>query len=103
VEFKVQHLDEKVAVAIVGELDAITAPEVRGLIDAIVEAKPERVEVDLSSLDLIDSAGIGAIVSFFKRTREYGGRFTVFGLKGQPRSIFAVLRLDRVFVAPGSS
>jgi len=31
-----------------------------------VEAKPERIEVDLSSLDLIDSAGIGAIVSFFQ-------------------------------------
>ena len=100
VEFNVQHLGEKVLVAIVGEFDANTAPEARRPIDALVETEPKQVEVDLSALESIDSAGVGALVSFFKRTRAYGGRFFVFGAKGQPRSLFQVLRLDRVFVAP---
>ena len=89
--------DQSVVVTIKGELDANSAPTVRSQIDAIVDARPVRVEVDLSSLRLIDSTGVGAIVSFFKRTRAYGGQFRVFGVQGQPRSIFELLRLDRVF------
>jgi anti-sigma B factor antagonist len=36
-------------------------------------------------------------VSLFKRTRAYGGSFEITGLNGQPKSIFELLRLDRVF------
>ena len=89
--------EQSVVVTIKGELDANSAPSVRNQIDAIVDAQPAIVEIDLSSLRLIDSTGVGAIVSFFKRTRAYGGQFKVFGVQGQPRSIFELLRLDRVF------
>ena len=40
---------------------------------------------------------VGAIVSLFKRVRAAGGKFEVANLHGQPRSIFKVLRLDKVF------
>ena len=89
--------DQSVVVTLKGVLDANSAPSFRSQIEAIVKAKPERVEVDLSSLRLIDSTGVGAIVSLFKRTRAYGGRFMVLGVQGQPRTIFEVLRLDRAF------
>ena len=88
---------EGTKVAIAGELDSVTAPEVRETFDEIAEAKPSRVVLDLSALRLIDSSGVGAIVSLFKRVKAAGGRFEVVGVTGQPRSIFRVLKLDRVF------
>ena len=89
--------DVTFTVTIRGEFDAKTAPEVRDKLDEIVDAKPKRVIVDLSGLRLIDSTGVGGIVSLFKRTRANGGAFEVVGIQGQPRQIFQVLRLDRVF------
>ena len=79
------------------QLDSMNAPELRSVFDEIIEAHPRVVIVDLSGLRLIDSSGVGAIVSLFKRVKGYGGSFKVEGINGQPRSIFKVLRLDRVF------
>ena len=53
-----------------GTLDAVTAPELRGVVDDLVSARRKLVTLDLSSLRLIDSSGVGVIVSLFKRMRE---------------------------------
>jgi anti-sigma B factor antagonist len=89
--------DGATVLRIIGEFDSITAPELRPAFDELAAAKPSRVVLDLSGLRLVDSSGIGAIVSLFKRVRAYGGLFEVTGVQGQPRSIFKVLRLDKVF------
>jgi anti-sigma B factor antagonist len=80
-----------------GVLDAVTAPEIRPTIDALIAEKRAAISVDLTALRLIDSSGVGAIVSLFKRAKAYGGNVTVAGLKDQPLAIFRLLRLDRVF------
>ncbi len=56
-----------------------------------------QVTLELSSLRLIDSSGVGVIVSLFKRIRANGGQVKIVGLRDQPRAIFRLLRLDRVF------
>jgi anti-sigma B factor antagonist len=80
-----------------GSLDAVTAPEIRPTLDAMVAESKKRITVDLSSLRLIDSSGVGAIVSLFKRVRAHGGEVRITGLKDQPLAIFQLLKLDRVF------
>jgi anti-sigma B factor antagonist len=87
-------------IAISGELDSVTAPEVRDTFDTIAGSQPAKVVLDLTALRLIDSSGVGAIVSLFKRVKASGGSFEVVGVQGQPRAIFRVLKLDRVFGVP---
>src|SRR6516162_5582517 len=90
--------DEDVTVLrISGSLDALSTPELRPTIDALVAEKRAAITVDLSELRLIDSSGVGAIVSLYKRMRVLGTRVEVVGLKEQPLAIFRLLRLDRVF------
>jgi anti-sigma B factor antagonist len=79
-----------------GALDAMSTPELRPVIDAIVADNRPRVDVELSGLRLIDSSGVGAIVSLYKRMRAQGGVVMVKGLRDQPLAIFRLLRLDRV-------
>lgn len=83
-----------------GVLDAVTAPDVRPTIEALVAERRRSITVDLSALRLIDSSGVGVIVSLYKRCRAFGGTVRVSGLKDQPLSIFKLLRLDRVFALP---
>jgi anti-sigma B factor antagonist len=79
-----------------GALDAVSTPEIRPMIDALVAEQRATVTVDLSSLRVIDSSGVGAIVSLYKRMRAQGGQVSVKGLRDQPLAIFRLLRLDRV-------
>jgi anti-sigma B factor antagonist len=90
---------EETILRIEGALDAVSTPEIRPMIDALVAEKRPAVTVDLSSLRLIDSSGVGAIVSLYKRMRAQGGQVTVKGLRDQPLAIFRLLRLDRVFTS----
>ena len=80
-----------------GELDALTAPELKDSFDALVAEGRDPITIDLSQLRLIDSSGVGAIVSLYKRLRAAGGDLEISGVNGQPLAIFKVLRLDRVF------
>src|SRR5579862_643119 len=52
-----------------GALDALTVRDIRPVIDAVVADRPRRVTVDIENLSLIDSSGVGAIVSLFKRVK----------------------------------
>jgi anti-sigma B factor antagonist len=83
--------------SIEGVLDALTVPTIRPAIDDLVQAKPAVVVVDLRSLRLIDSSGVGVIVSLYKRCKEHGGTVRLTGIGSQPLAIFKLLRLDRVF------
>jgi len=80
-----------------GELDALSAGELRPLLDRVVEDGRRDVTVDLSELRLIDSSGIGALVSLYKRVRGVGGTVKFTGVTAQPLVIFKLLRLDVVF------
>jgi len=80
-----------------GELDALSAPTLRPLLDDLVEADRRDITVDLSGLRLIDSSGVGALVSLYKRIRANGGEVRFAGVTAQPLVIFQLLRLDSVF------
>jgi anti-sigma B factor antagonist len=88
---------DETTLEIEGTLDAVTAPELRAVVDQLVSEKRPSVTLELSSLRLIDSSGVGVIVSLFKRIRVNGGQVKIVGLRDQPRAIFRLLRLDRVF------
>jgi anti-sigma B factor antagonist len=85
-------------IAIEGELDTVTVGDLRAQIDKLVAKEPKRVEVDLSALRMLDSSGVGALVSLYKRVRGYGGEVVMVGLRDQPLAIFRLLRLDRVMI-----
>lgn len=78
-----------------GELDALSCPELRPVLDALVAQGRCVITVDLSELRLIDSSGVGAMVALYKRVRANGGEVKFVGVTAQPLVIFKLLRLDR--------
>lgn len=92
---------DRTTLRIEGVLDAVMVPNIRPTLDALVEERRRAITVDLSRLRLIDSSGVGVIVSLYKRCKAFGGDVQVRGLKDQPLSIFRLLRLDRVFDLSG--
>ena len=89
-------LQTELRLQIDGALDALTARDVRPIFDQVVADKPKRVTVSLEGLTLIDSSGVGAIVSLFKRVKADGGQVVVVGAQDQPLAVLKLLKLDRV-------
>ena len=71
-----------------GNLDALTAPDLKEEIESLMAARKIHVVFDLEDLELIDSSGVGAIVSLFKRVRTVQGDVKIARLRGQPSEIF---------------
>jgi anti-anti-sigma factor len=55
------------------------------------------VVVDLSSVEFVDSAGVGVLVGLFKNSRLRGGRARFCGLTPGVRSVLEIIQLDRIF------
>jgi anti-sigma B factor antagonist len=92
-----------VVLHITGELDAVSVPDLRSELDRIVAEGHNRVVVDLTGLRLIDSSGVGAIVSLYRRLRDHGGTVTVEGATEQPLAVLKLLKLDRLLLGGDDS
>lgn len=77
-----------------GELDAVSCPELRPVLDTIVDGGWRFVTVDLTNLRRIDVLGVGAMVSLYVRIRANGGEVRFVGVTAQPLVIFKQLNLD---------
>ncbi len=88
--------DNELRLSIDGALDALTARDVRPIFDQVVSERPQRVVVDLAGLTLLDSSGVGAIVSLFKRVKAEGGQVVVVNAQDQPLAVLKLLKLDRI-------
>jgi anti-anti-sigma factor len=67
-----------VLIKVFGEIDYTTASDLRATIsDAIDQLRPHRIDVDLASVTLLDSTGIGILVVAYRISRHVGIEFTV--------------------------
>jgi anti-sigma B factor antagonist len=86
--------------AVIGELDLSAVPRVRQVAHQALlgdGGTVPRVIVDLSSVDFLDSAGLGVVLGLVRRVRQAGGQVAVvFEPESSAGRLFAVLALDRV-------
>jgi anti-sigma B factor antagonist len=80
-----------------GEIDAFTAPSLRGDLRRLVEETGALiVVVDLEAVTFLDSSGLGALVGVFRRLRERGGHLRIVPPRTAASRIFELTGLDAV-------
>jgi anti-sigma B factor antagonist len=85
--------DGTVTVAVGGEVDIATAPELKSYLDKILLADPRRVVLNLSGIPFIDAAGLGALVQFKERAER---QRTALLLADVPAAVLRLLRLTKL-------
>jgi anti-anti-sigma factor len=86
----------RVEIAIHGELDLATAPQLDAEFERVGALEGiEVVVVDLRELAFLDSTGLEAIVKFDARSRANGVELTVVRGPRAVERLFAVMQLDR--------
>jgi anti-sigma B factor antagonist len=79
-----------------GELDLYNAPQVREALNGASEDSPERVVVDLSEVEFIDSTALGVLIE--ARTRLDNRRAFLLAAPGlETRRALEISGLDRHF------
>ncbi|MEY4683995.1 MAG: hypothetical protein RLZ25_454 [Pseudomonadota bacterium] len=86
-------------VLIVGEerLDASNSAELREIMLNLLEVGGQKLVIDLSQVNFIDSSGLGALLSGFKSANLRSGSLVLAGLQSRVQSMFELTRLHRVF------
>lgn len=83
-------------IAVRGELDLSTAPDLEGPLDAAVEGEEGSVLIDLAECEFIDSTGIALIVRAWQRLDADGsGTLAICAPNQQVRRVLDVSGLDQ--------
>jgi len=83
-------------VAVAGEVDAYTAPEMRAHLLEALRLHPV-VIVDLSAVDFMDSQGLAALLRVRQEAESSGGGLRLEGVPSRVLKLLQLTRLDSVF------
>lgn len=78
------------------QLDAAGAPDFKARVGSRLETGPPRLVLDLSAVELVDSTGLSAILSAFRRLPPNGGRLALAGCRKPVVELIKLTRLDRI-------
>lgn len=90
----VEEKNNIVEVSVVGQLEYEKAEELLSIIkNKVVNIEAERVNLDFSRINYVNSIGIGTVVTIFKLLREKGKKLVI--LRPQP-NVMRVLKLTKI-------
>ena len=98
--FTVARTEGSTVVAVGGEIDGATAPELAATLQRF---EHESVTVDLAGVTFIDSAGLGTLVQAHQRSNVAGGRLTVRGSHPNVQKTFEITGLADLLLADRST
>jgi anti-sigma B factor antagonist len=93
------HLDvtnqpDGLRIAVTGDVDAHTAPQLEGeILAGLFNPAAHRLELDVAAVSFIDSSGLRVIISAIKLLRERDGRFVLLHPNETVRNLLEVTNL----------
>jgi anti-sigma B factor antagonist len=89
--------DDVYVIALAGEVDLYTAPELKQQLLEVIGQGAKEVVVDLTDTTFIDSTTLGVLVGGVKRLRPNGGQVSLVCSDKNITKIFEITGLDKVF------
>jgi anti-sigma B factor antagonist len=84
-------------VVIEGRITINSSGEIRRKLLAAVHLRPTQVSVDLTQATYMDTSGLATLLEAVRIARSQGTRLVLIGVGGQPRSLFEIGELNRLF------
>ena len=82
--------------------DAAAARDFKTEIQSHWPPSVKRLDIDLHSVEFLDSSGIGALLSVYKRLSSGGeGSVKLLNVKPAVQSVFELMRMHRIFDIQG--
>ncbi|MDY6934054.1 MAG: STAS domain-containing protein [Spirochaetota bacterium] len=82
---------------IFGEIDLYNAPEIKDIINKLIQEQKYNVIIDLAKVSYIDSSGIGALISSLSNLKKYQGGLKIINVYASVRKVFELTKLTSFF------
>jgi anti-sigma B factor antagonist len=89
-------------VAVRGEIDLFTAPDLKTTLVAAIDAGKSRIVVDLTETTFLDSTALGVLIGAVKRLRARDGALTLVNTDANIAKTFEITGLDQIFTISAS-
>jgi anti-sigma B factor antagonist len=89
--------DMRHVVAVSGEIDLFTAPELKSALGEALESNHSRIVVDLTRTTFLDSTALGVLIGAVKRLRSRDGALTIVNTDPNIAKTFEITGLDQIF------
>jgi anti-sigma B factor antagonist len=80
-----------------GEIDLYNAPEIKDIINKLIDEKKYNVVINLEEVSYIDSSGIGALISSLSNLKKYQGGLKIINVFASVRKVFELTKLTSFF------
>ena len=90
--------DTRHVVAVRGEIDLFTAPDLKATLLNAIDTGKTRIVVDLSETTFLDSTALGVLIGAIKRLRARDGALTIVNVDANIAKTFEITGLDQIFV-----
>jgi anti-sigma B factor antagonist len=84
-------------IAVRGEIDLFTAPELKQALTDAIEGGQRRVAIDLTEVSFLDSTALGVLIGAVKRLRSRGGALAIVNTEPSIAKTFEITGLDQIF------
>lgn len=84
-------------IAVSGEIDIFTAPDLRRAAQEAIEAGANRIVLDLTQTSFLDSTGLGVAIGLAKRVRPLGGDVVIVNVDEGIARTFEITGLADIF------
>ncbi len=92
-----RNKDDIVVLDITGEIDLYNAPEIKDIINKLIEEQKYNVIINLEKVSYIDSSGIGALISSLSNLKKYQGGLKIINVYASVRKVFELTKLTSFF------
>lgn len=89
-------------IAVAGEIDLFTAPELKAALSEALDAGRSRIVVDLTDTTFLDSTALGVLIGAVKRLRSRDGAMTIVNSDANIAKTFEITGLDQIFTIRAS-
>jgi anti-sigma B factor antagonist len=90
---------DEAVVAVTGELDMSTAPELSRSLAGVLDQHPQRLTLELGGLEFIDSTGLTLLVRTSKQLKQHDGALALAHPTPPVRRVLEIVGLDGLLVA----
>ena len=91
------QLEKAVVLKVSGRMDAENANEFDKACDVWISRGAKHLIADLADLQYVSSMGLRSFLAAAQKLKSVSGSLILCGLKGLPRQVFEMTRLDSLF------
>jgi HptB-dependent secretion and biofilm anti anti-sigma factor len=95
-EFQSRSAPDALEVRLAGRLEFTDHDRLRDIIDALDGAKPRRFVLDLSTLEFIDSAGLGMLLILQEEAEQRNVKMIVSGPQGDVKRSIDLAKIGEI-------